>query len=86
MILTGKLVPNRSFRLAEEGIKFTLNALLLVFNPVEMDMLYETSKMQMIHQHMFMGIGNITITFPITALLFRTEIFRPILRMSAHVA
>jgi hypothetical protein len=32
MKFSEKLVLNRSFRLAEEDIKFTLNSLLLVFN------------------------------------------------------
>jgi hypothetical protein len=86
MLVTEKSLPNRSFRLAEENGKFTLNALLLVFSLVEIDMLYATSKMQIIYQHIFMDIGNITISFPFTALLFRIKIFRPILRISAHVA
>jgi Na+/phosphate symporter len=86
MVFTEKSVRNRSFQLAEGDTKFTLNALLLVSNPVEMDMLYETSKMQMIYQHILVDIGNITVTFPFTGLLIRTIIFKPALRMSAHVA
>jgi hypothetical protein len=82
MVFTEKLVPNQNFRLAEEGVECTLNVLLLVFDLAELDMLYETSEMQMIYQHIFIGIGNITITFPFPGLLFCTRI----LRMSAHVA
>jgi Na+/phosphate symporter len=63
-----------------------LKTLVLDFNSVEMDMLYETRKMQMIYQHVFVDIGNITITIPFTGLLVRTKIFRPILRTSAHLA
>jgi hypothetical protein len=51
-----------------------------------MDILYETSKMQMIYQYIFVDIGSITKTFPFTGLLLRTKIFRPTLRMSAYVA
>jgi hypothetical protein len=41
--------------------------------------------MQMVYQHMFIYFGNISISFLFTGLFFRTEIFRPILHMSALV-
>jgi hypothetical protein len=48
LVFTEVLASKTSFRFAVEGIKFILIALLLMIsNPVEIHMFYETSKMQM---------------------------------------